>query len=71
MSKRLSNKTKKVREHLEAGNTITAKEAYELYYTMRLSAIIFNLREEGLNIVTLEDSNSYATYKLIQDEEVA
>ena len=41
-----------VRNHLEQFGNITSLEAIELYGATRLSAIIFNLRAEGLNIKT-------------------
>lgn len=45
------NKTQKVLEHLQKYKTITPKEAYFEYGSMRLGAIIFNLRKE-YNITT-------------------
>lgn len=41
------NKKKSVFEHLKSGRTITSLEAFNLYKTLRLSAIIFSLKEEG------------------------
>ena len=41
-----------VRQHLLDGNSITPLEALNLCGSLRLSAIIFKLREEGLPIVT-------------------
>jgi hypothetical protein len=41
-----------VRQHLLDGNSITPLEALRLCNSLRLSAIIFKLREEGLPIVT-------------------
>lgn len=41
-----------VRQHLLDGNSITPLEALNLCNSLRLSAIIFKLREEGLPIVT-------------------
>ena len=40
----------RVREHLEAGNTITSLEAINLFGVTRLSAVIFELRHDGLKI---------------------
>ena len=65
--KRLT-KTKMVKNHLQRGQTITSLEAINL-----LSAIIFNLRQQGLNIATLPttikdmfgNSTTYAKYKLL------
>ena len=41
-----------VRQHLLDGKSITQIEAFNLCGSLRLSAIIFKLREEGLPIVT-------------------
>ena len=41
-----------VRQHLLDGNSITPLEALKLCGSLRLSAIIFKLREDGLPIVT-------------------
>lgn len=46
----LDTKTAKVKEHLLRGESITPKEAYLKYGTMRLSAIIFNLKKDGMDI---------------------
>lgn len=46
-----SQKTQ-VRAWLLAGHSITQLEALELFGSLRLSAIIFDLREEGLPIIT-------------------
>lgn len=47
------NKTKKVLEHLEKHGHITSIEAIDLYGATRLSAIIFNLRNQGYSIETV------------------
>ena len=57
----------KVLAHLRAGNTITPLEALRLFGSLRLGAIIFNLREEGHDIKTtmVEGvNNRYASYHL-------
>lgn len=41
-----------VRQHLLDGKSITQLEALDLCGSLRLSAIIFDLREEGLPIIT-------------------
>ena len=41
-----------VRQHLLEGKSITQLEALNLCGSLRLSAIIFDLREEGLPIIT-------------------
>ena len=64
------NKTKKVLEHLLKGNTISPLEAFNRYKTMRLSAIIFNLKEEGYNIANI-GSKEYAIYEIQKASEYA
>ena len=39
-----------LRDHLQAGRPITPREALLLYGVLRLSARIYNLRAEGLDI---------------------
>lgn len=47
------NKTNAVEAYLKRGNTLTQVEAYELFGTTRLSAIIYVLRHDrGLHIIT-------------------
>lgn len=41
-----------IRRHLLEGKSITQLDALRLYGALRLSAIIFDLRDEGLDIVT-------------------
>lgn len=54
MSKKKTNKTEKVLEHLKNYGCITSLEAIELYGATRLSAIIFNLRNRGYQIDTVD-----------------
>lgn len=62
-----------VLSHLKSGQTITSLDAINLYGATRLSAIIFNLRQRGLNIATLPttikdrfgNTTTYAKYKLL------
>ena len=65
--KRKSQK-QKVLEYLEDGNSITAVEAYERGWGMRLASIIKILRNEGYHIRTEMLTNKYGTnyakYKL-------
>lgn len=58
--KRKSQKDK-VREHLESGKAITPIEALEMFGSFRLGAIIFALREEGMEIKTEYVVNRYNT----------
>ena len=57
-----------VKSVLVSGQSITPIEALNKFGAFRLSAIIFDLREEGLNIVTnmiQGTNNRYAEYSLI------
>ena len=70
------NKTQQVLNHLIENKKIDTWKAIELYGATRLSAIIFNLRNRGFVIDTINkcvlDRNSnacnYAEYILINDE---
>ena len=50
----MANKTTEVLKHLKEHGSITSMEAIKLFGATRLSAIIFNLRRHGHNIVTVE-----------------
>ncbi len=52
MNGEFESQQKQVRHYLLQGNSITPLEALNLCNSLRLSAIIFKLREEGLPIVT-------------------
>lgn len=66
------NKTEKVKLHLIEKGSITPIEAYEEYGSMRLSDIIYRLRNKGMNIITEKiefidrygDKSYYAKYIL-------
>ena len=68
-------KTEKVKNHLLENKKITSWEAIQLYKATRLSAIIFNLRDRGMNIETItkiakdEEGHSYpyAEYVLVEE----
>jgi len=74
---KLNTKFFKVKNHLIKYGTIDSWTAIELYGATRLSAIIFNLRKEGMNIESIPctsyDRNTeicnYTTYKLVQSDE--
>ena len=63
-------------QHLKEGKEITPKEAYFEYDSLRLGAIIFDLRQEGYKISTRlvfyknkrGNTSHYAVYKLIDKE---
>lgn len=65
-------KTEKVLKHLEQYNKITSWEAIQLYGATRLSAIIFNLKKKGYNIISKRksfidrygDKSQFAVYYL-------
>tara|TARA_R100000664_G_scaffold13144_1_gene21108 strand:- start:6909 stop:7361 length:453 start_codon:yes stop_codon:yes gene_type:complete len=58
----------KVKEYLEAGNSLTAVESFERGWGMRLASIVNLLKKDGLDIktemVTNRFGTSYAKYKL-------
>lgn len=53
--------TRRIREYLESGRTLTSKDAWEKWGVTRLSAIIHNLRRQGLSIMTT-DEEAYNRY---------
>jgi hypothetical protein len=68
-----TTKSSQVKKHLENKGSIDSWTAINLYGATRLSAIIFNLRRAGHNIVsqpaTIKDRNgnlcNFVIYKLI------
>lgn len=48
----MTNKTNEVLKHLQDKKSITSIEAIDLYGATRLSAIIFNLKKKGYDIIT-------------------
>ena len=67
----MNQKSKKelVRDYLESGKSITPAEAYEMFGSMRLAAIICDLKKDGYKshteIVKKKDSRiKFARYKL-------
>jgi hypothetical protein len=68
------SKVEDVLKYLQAGNTITSMEAFEKFQATRLSAIIYDLRKAGYDIVTINKKGNrciYAEYKLNKESEVA
>jgi hypothetical protein len=69
-----TTKHDQVRVHLKSKRQISSLEAIKLYSATRLSAIIFNLRKEGYDILSVSNSCydrnneicNYTTYKLNQ-----
>ncbi len=66
-------KTQKVKNHLTTKGVISSWEAIKLYKATRLSAIIFNLRKDGMDIVSVPKSSkdenghicNYVDYKYV------
>ena len=66
----MSQKTQ-VLAHLKEGKTITPLEALNLYGSMRLSAIIYDLKKEGVGIAVRtvsKNGKSFAEYRLAEFE---
>ena len=58
-------------EYLQIGNKITPLEALYQFGSFRLSAIIFELRQEGFNIITHKkkvDGKTFAEYELVKGD---
>lgn len=56
-----------IKKHLEDGKSITPLEALNDYGCFRLSAVVFNLKELGLDITTTMVKNNgkkFASYSL-------
>ena len=70
----LKGQTRAIKEYLETGNTLTNKEAADMFGCYRLSARIKDLRDAGMNISTIMvdgetrygTSTRYARYKLVK-----
>ena len=70
------NKTTEILKHLQVRGYITAREAYDLYGSQKVSSIIFNLRKQGyiINTVNCVGKDRYghtckfARYELIEDK---
>ena len=58
-------------EYLQIGNKITPLEALYKFGSFRLSAVIFELRQEGFNIITHKkkvDEKTFAEYELMKEK---
>jgi len=58
-----------IRNYLKSFGTITSQEAWGKFSITRLSSIINRLRNEGLNIDSIEERNgrfNWVRYKLIK-----
>lgn len=61
------SQNKKILEHIQKYGSISSLEAFEKYRITRLSGRIFDLREQGYNIVTdmkKGENGTYAVYRL-------
>ena len=67
----MRNKTRQVLAHLLSGRTLTPIEAFDRFRTMRLGAIIFNLKKEGeangeWDIQNENPKSKHGLYRLIK-----
>ena len=46
------SKIQKVRQHLESGKSLTSLQAFTKYGSLRLAAVIYELKNKGLKIKT-------------------
>ena len=77
--RRTNTKASKVLEHLQKYGSITSWEAIDKYGATRLSAIIYNLRDDGYDIVSeripftdrFGDSHSFNRYILKNKDSLA
>lgn len=64
----IDTQNKAILKHLEAGNTITAIEALKMFGCFRLSARIFDLKDQGHDIASelvFENGKKFSNYYLI------
>lgn len=62
-----TSQTKAIKAHLESGKSITPIDALHQYGCFRLGARIYDLKDEGLDIITEMVQNGrkrFASYKL-------
>lgn len=71
-----TTKTALVKKHLMEKGSITSWDAIKMYGATRLSAIIFNLRKAGMDIITSDiesvdrygNTSRYGKYFLVKGE---
>jgi len=56
------SKIKAVEEHLIENGSITSMEAIKLFWATRLSSIIFRLKEKGMKIASVRESDGKSHY---------
>jgi len=62
-----------IKEHLSLGYTLTPIEALNKFGCFRLAAVVFDLKEQGMNIKTKIIENNgkrFAEYKAIPKEDL-
>lgn len=66
----MRTQTARIRAHLEAGHSITPLDALKLFGCLRLSARIYDLKEQGVAIVAMptvvDGGKVVATYRLLK-----
>ena len=65
-----NSKSQKVMMHLLKGKTLNQAQAAKLFGAWRLSAIIFNLRKKGFDIVTTQNTRGihkgFGRYQMVK-----
>lgn len=64
----MKTQKQQIKKHLESRKTITPIQALNKYGCFRLAAVIYNLKAEGLKIVTeiqFEGKKQFAKYRLV------
>ena len=66
------SKIQKVRQHLESGKSLTSLQAFTKYGSLRLAAVIYELKNKGLkikseivNVGTKKKPTNVAKYSII------
>jgi len=65
------SQTQLIRQHLEDGHAITAIMALNMFNCFRLSSRIFDLKQQGLDIITRKitrNGKCFASYELKETE---
>ena len=62
----MENQTKRIKAHLDSGESITALDAFEIFGCLRLAARMHELKESGYpfmkHMVKLDNGRSVACY---------
>ena len=72
LKSRIKKPTKKerIKRYFQQGHILTQRDAIKLFKSYRLSAVVHELKDEGMNIHNLATSG-HAIYKLIPEGELA